>query len=120
VQRSDVAAEAIGGGGRGAEENDVFAEEGFAGVLHAAEGEAGDENDVVLGEGEGLLEVVGEPGHAAGGDFLELRNFGFGARELRFADVDAGLARRGMHADPRAGGEGEEIGGDGLGFGEFV
>ena len=52
--------EAIVGGGRGAEEDGLFAEEGGAGVLHAAVGEAGDEDHVVFGKRKGLREVVGE------------------------------------------------------------
>ena len=120
VEDEDVAAEQGVGGGRGAEEDALFAEEGGAGVLHATVGEAGDENHFIFREGEGLGEIVGEELDALGGGGLDGGDFGFGGVGFRFADPDVGQAGGGMDLDEGSGGKGEEVGGDGFGFVERI
>lgn len=118
VEDEDVAVEAIEGGGRGAEEDGLFAEEGAAGVFHAAVGEAGDEDHFIFGEGERLREVGGEVLNALGGGGLDNGDFGFGGLSFGFADPDIGHALCGEDVDEGSGSEGEEVGGNGFGFGE--
>ena len=118
MEDDGVAGEAVVGGGRGAEEDRLFAEESAAGVLHAAVGEAGDENHFVFGEGEGLREVVGEIADALGSGGLYGGDFGFGGFGFGGADPDVGHAGLRVDVDEGTGGEGEEVGGDGFGFGE--
>ena len=52
MQHENVAAEVVAFGGCSAEEDAVFVEEGGPGMLHAAEGKARDQNEVVLGKRE--------------------------------------------------------------------
>ncbi len=116
VQRQDIAVEAIVGRGCRAKQYAVFAKKRCARVLHAPEGKAGDQDDVVLRKRKRLLEVVSQPVHAARCDVLQLRDFRFRAPNLRLAHVHVGLVGRGVHVDPGAGGKGEKVGGDGAGL----
>ena len=118
VEDEDFAAEAVEVGGRGAEEDRLFAEEGAAGVLHATVGEAGDEDHFVFRERKRLREVVGEELDAVGGGGLDGGNFAACCWGFGFADPHVGEAGGRVDGDEGSGGEGEEVGGEGLGFGE--
>ena len=118
VKDQSVAAEAIVFRRGSAEEDAVFIEKRGAGVFHAAEGEAGDEDHVVFRERKRLREIVAEEFDAIGRGFLDCGNFGLGARELGAADVDVGEAVDLVHRLERADGEGEEISADRFSFGE--
>lgn len=87
-------------------------------MLHAAELEAGDKNEIEFAEGVGLGGVVFQPGErlgvevedgfAIGGDFLGVC---FPVEEAEFSSVALGFFDLEF-----TGGEGEEVGGDELGF----
>ena len=115
-----VAAEALGQRRRLAKDEAVLVVEDGADMFHAAEGEGGGEQQVELGEGEGDGEPGGEPvyGGAVGGDLglgIDLGAAGGAGVEGDRLFVRGG----GGPVRPGAGGEGGEIGGDGLGFREL-
>ncbi len=101
----------------GAEEDDVFVEEGGAGVLHATVGEAGDQHLSYFGKGKGwakkalmrsmpLRVVSATAGHSS---------FARASMDLRTKRRRPELSR----SFERSGGEGEEIGADWLRFFEW-
>ena len=118
VKDQSVAAEAIVFRRGRPEEDAIFIEKRGARVLHAAEGEAGEEDHVVFRERERLREIAAEEFDAIGRGFLDGGNFGLGAGELGAADVHVGEAVDMVYRLERADGKGEEIGADGFSFGE--
>jgi hypothetical protein len=116
VQHERGALDLVAGGGRGSEQDGFFAQEGGAGVLHAAEWKAGNQDEVVFAGRGRALEVLGHVPHAGARDLDGGRLLG-GAVEFRLAHEEA-KALAGDDAEG-SGGEGEQVGGKGLRFGEI-
>jgi hypothetical protein len=98
--------------GRGAKEHGLLAQEGGAGVLHAAVGKLRDQDHVVLGEREGLSEVPGEITDALGRDLLDLRGLALRLLQPGGSCVKPRQPWRSVQAVKGPGGEGKQIGTD--------
>jgi hypothetical protein len=104
-------------GGNGPEQDGFFAQEGGAGMFHAAERKARNQDQVIFAEGKGAMEIFGHVADACAGDAQNFGRLRAGAVELRLAHKEPkALAGDGAKG---SGGEGEQVGGQGLGFGEI-